>query len=72
LYQHLNTKNVLVNEQFGFRTKLSTVQVTFNLISEIVDALNNKKQLEAYFVTLKRPLSVLSMTFYHINWFYTE
>jgi len=54
LYQHLNTNNILVNEQFGFRTKLSTVKATFNLISEILDALNNKKQLVAYFVTKKR------------------
>jgi hypothetical protein len=30
------------------------------------------KQLVAYFVTWKRPLSVLIMTFYHLNWNYTE
>lgn len=67
LYQYLNTNNILVNEQFGFRTKVATVKVTFNLINEIMDALNNKKQLVAYFVTWKRPLSVLILTFYHLN-----
>jgi hypothetical protein len=29
LYQHINTNNILVNEQFGFRIKLSTVKATF-------------------------------------------
>jgi hypothetical protein len=43
LYQHINTNNTLVNERFGFRTKLSTVKTTFNLVSEILDTLNNKK-----------------------------
>jgi len=63
LYQHLNTNNILVNEQFSIRTKLLTVKATFNLINEILDALNNKKQLVADFVTWKRPLSVLIVIF---------
>jgi hypothetical protein len=40
-YQHLiNNNNILVDEQFGFRTKSSTMAATFNLINEIIDALN--------------------------------
>jgi len=67
MYQHLITNNILVNKQSGARTKSSTVKATFNLISEILDALNNKEWLVAYFVTWKRPVIVLAMTFYYQN-----
>jgi hypothetical protein len=40
MYQHLINNNILVNEKFGFRTGSSTVAATFNLINEIIDALN--------------------------------
>jgi len=48
LYQNLDTNNILVdtnnilvNKQSGFGTKSSTVKATFNLISELLEALNN-------------------------------
>jgi hypothetical protein len=40
MYHHLINNNLLVDEQFGFRTKSSTIAVTFNLMSEITGALN--------------------------------
>jgi hypothetical protein len=40
----------LVNEQIGFRTKLSTAKATHNLISEILDALNNKKKNSWWYI----------------------
>jgi hypothetical protein len=40
MYQHLIHNNILVDEKFGFRTKSSTMAATFNLINEIIDALN--------------------------------
>ena len=43
MYQHLIDNNILVDEQFGFRTKSSTMAATFNLINEIIDAFNSKK-----------------------------
>jgi len=54
LYQHLNTNNILVNKQSGFRAKSSTVKATFNLISEILDALNNKKMAGGIFCDLEK------------------
>jgi hypothetical protein len=67
LYQHINTNIILVNEQFGFETKSSTVKATCNLISKIMDTMNNeKKHLVAYFGIWKRTLIVL-MTFYYLN-----
>jgi hypothetical protein len=57
LYQHTTSNNILVNEQFGFRTKSSTAKATHSLIREIVDVLNNKKKrLVVYFVKCKKPL----------------
>jgi len=41
MYHHLiNNNNILVDEQFGFRTNSSTISATFNLMNEIIDALN--------------------------------
>jgi len=40
MYQHLINNNVLVDEQFGFRTNSSTVTATFNLVNEIIVALH--------------------------------
>jgi len=43
MYQHLINNNISVDEQFGFRTNSSIIAATFNLINEIIDALNKKK-----------------------------
>jgi hypothetical protein len=48
LYQHLISHSVLVNEQFGFRAKSSTSKATFNLISEILEALSSKKVVDGF------------------------
>jgi len=40
MYQLLINNNILVDEQFGFRTKSLTIAATFNLINEIIDAFN--------------------------------
>jgi hypothetical protein len=58
---------VLDDERFGFRTKSSTMAATFNLINEIIDAFNSKKQLVVYFATLKRFSTVLTTIFYCQN-----
>jgi hypothetical protein len=39
-YQHLINNNLLVAEQFGFKTNSSTITVTFNLMNEITESLN--------------------------------
>ena len=42
---------ILVNEQLGFRSQSSTEMVSYNLITEILNALNNKKKwLEVFSV----------------------
>jgi hypothetical protein len=39
MYQHL-VNNILVDKQFGCRTNSLTITATFNLMNEIIDALN--------------------------------
>jgi hypothetical protein len=51
LLEHLNNNNILVEEQFGFRT------------NEIQKALNSKKIIGLIFVTLKRLMILLIMRF---------
>jgi len=54
LYQHLINHNVFVNEQFGFKAKSSTAKATFNLINEILEALNSKKVVGGIFCNLEK------------------
>jgi hypothetical protein len=41
LYQHTTCNFILANEQFGFRTLMSTAETTHKLPNTILDALNN-------------------------------
>jgi hypothetical protein len=34
--QHIATNNILVNEQYGFRSNLSTGKATYKLLNEIL------------------------------------
>jgi len=43
MYQYLINNNILVDEQFGFRNKSSTMAASLNLINEIIEASNLKK-----------------------------
>jgi len=52
LLEHITTKNLPVNEQFIFRSKLSTEMAFYNLV-EILDALNNKRLAGGTFCDLK-------------------
>jgi hypothetical protein len=53
-YQHLINDSVLVNEQFVFKAKSSTAKATFNLINEIMEALNSKKVVGGIFCDLEK------------------
>jgi hypothetical protein len=50
MYQHLINNNILVDEQFGFRTKSSTMAAIFNLINEIIDAFNLQKKNSWWYI----------------------
>jgi len=40
MYQHLINNDILVDDQFGFRLKSSTMAATCDLINEILEAFN--------------------------------
>jgi len=42
MYQYLINNNLLVDEQFGFRPRSSTMAANFSLMNEIIDAFNSK------------------------------
>jgi hypothetical protein len=42
----------MVNEQYRFKAKSSTAEATFNLIYEILEALNSKKVVHGIFCDL--------------------
>ena len=40
IFQHFPNYSVLIDEQFGFRPKSSTMTAAYSLINEVLDALN--------------------------------
>jgi hypothetical protein len=40
IFQHLSNNSILIDEQFGFRPKSSTMTAAYSLINEVLDALN--------------------------------
>jgi len=64
LLRHLTDFNILVNEQYGFRTKLITNNATYHLTNEILNALNNNILIRWIFCDLEKRLTVLITNFY--------
>jgi hypothetical protein len=56
LLTHVHAHDILVSEQFGFCPKLSTEIATYNLINEVLTAINNKKSVGGIFFTWRRLL----------------
>jgi hypothetical protein len=38
LLKHININNILVNEQLGFRSKLSTEMASYNIITDTISS----------------------------------
>jgi hypothetical protein len=54
LLQHIETNNILTDEQFGFRTFSSTDKASYKLIDGITDTLNNKMMVGGIFCDLQK------------------
>ena len=54
LYQHIDQNNILATEEFGFRNNSSTENASFNLINEVLLALNNKLAVGGLFCDLEK------------------
>ena len=53
LLKHLTDHIILSKEQYGFRTKLNTDNVTYQLTNKILNALNNNLLIDGIFCDLK-------------------
>jgi len=53
LLDHVTTNSILVNEQYGFRTRYSTELATFSLINNILTAMNNNLKIGGIFCDLQ-------------------
>ena len=54
LYEHCSKLNILVDEQFGFRSKLATTDAIFKLINETQTTLNKKITVGGIFCDLEK------------------
>jgi len=54
LCNHVNNYNILAHEQYGFRKNISMEDASYNLINNILDALNNKFTVGGIFCDLTK------------------
>lgn len=54
LLKHINNNNILVNEQFGFCSNSSIELASYNVINEILQAVNNKNKVGGIFFDLEK------------------
>ena len=53
LYKHICTNNILVKEQYEFRINSSAEAASYNVINEILKAMNNRFSVGGIFFDLK-------------------
>jgi hypothetical protein len=58
LLKHIHENNILAEEQFGFRTQISTDTAIYKLLNEIVKTLNSKNLIDGIFYDLEKDLIV--------------
>jgi hypothetical protein len=61
LYKHLVNNNILVKEQFGFRTNLSTNNATYRLFDQILTALNEGNNVGGIFCDLEKAFDCVNL-----------
>jgi len=54
LFTHIYKNDILVNEQYGVRSNISTEIASFKLIKEILVAMNNKMSMGGIFCDLEK------------------
>ena len=56
---HINTNCILVNEEYGFRTRSSTEKATFSLINNVPTAMNNNLKIGGIFCDLQKAFDTM-------------
>jgi len=54
LIEHIDNNNILNEQQFGFRKRLSTEDAIFKLTHEALNALNNRTMVDSIFCDLEK------------------
>jgi len=60
LHAHIDMNNILVQEQYGFRTHSSTEQAAFTLINSILTAMNNNQMVGGIFCDLQKAFNCVN------------
>jgi len=75
LYKHICTNNMLVKEQYGFRINSSTEAASYNVINEILKAMNNRFAVRGILCDLEKTIDCVKhgiladkLEFYGISW----
>ena len=63
LRDHVTNHNILAHEQYGFRNNLSTEAAAFNLLNNVLDALNNKLMVGGIFCDLTKAFDCVNHCF---------
>jgi hypothetical protein len=62
LHDHVNNYNILAHEQYGFRNSSSMEAASYNLINNILDALQNKFTVGGVFCDLTKAFDCVNHT----------
>jgi hypothetical protein len=63
LRDYVNNYNILAQEQYGFRNNLSMEAASFNLLINVLEALNNKSMVGGIFCDLSKAFDCVNHTF---------
>ena len=61
--KHIAKNNIIINEQHGFRNKLSTIKQLINTTTDWANTLNNKGQTDIIFLDFSKAFDKISRTF---------
>ena len=64
---HINNHSMLVNEQFGFRSKYATGEASYNLMCEIINYFNSKRIVWGIFFDLEKASDYVNHSILHSN-----